>query len=216
MIRLMMGVCALALGTAAACGGGSDGNSAPPPPSNTAPVFTSPAAASVDENTSGLIYTAQTSDGQADAVTLSVIAGGDEDAFAINLTSGEISLDDPLDFETPVDGDGDNVYEINLRATDSSGASTTLNLQISVSNVDEPGKFERLATGLTFPVFVTSVPGTDLLAVVLKRGQIVTLDPETGEIGSVPLLDVRGQVFVPGERGLSRRISRPTEPSTSI
>lgn len=187
----------------AGCGGGGDGGgTTPPPPSNAAPDFTSEPAVSIEENTTGTIYTFTTSDPDGDAVTLSVVSGGDEAAFDIDTASGDVSLPAGLDFEDPADGDGDNVYEITVRATDPAGASTDFTLSVTVTDVAEAGSLRQIGSGFSQPLFVAAIPGSDLLAVVEKGGLIRTLDPQTGTVGSVPLLDVSAEVSTDSERGL--------------
>ena len=64
---------------------------------------------------------------------------GDSDAnfFTIDEKTGELSFKIPPDFETPVDLNGDNIYNITVRVTDSSFGSDYQSLKIKVT--DEPG-----------------------------------------------------------------------------
>ena len=107
---------------------------------NEAPIFTSAYAISIDENQSGVIYTAAASDIDAgDTITYSIIGGADQDLF--NLRADELSLTADLDYENPIDSDGDNTYELILRATDSGGLYADLNLSASIADVNEAPTF---------------------------------------------------------------------------
>lgn len=187
---------------AAGCGGGGGGSSTPPPTPNRAPVFTSAASVSVEEGVTGEVYTFEVNDPDGDAVTLSVISGADEANFDIDTATGTVSVPTALDFEDPADTDQDNDYQVSVRATDAVGAATGFTLSIRVTDVTESGTLTRIATGFAQPLFVAPVPGTSLLAVVEKSGLIRTLDPATGAIDGVPLLDVSAEVATDGERGL--------------
>jgi Ca2+-binding RTX toxin-like protein len=74
-----------------------------------------------------------------DSATFSLSGGADADQFTIDQTSGALSFETAPDFEAPADSDGDNVYELNVTATDTQGASTTAEVSVSVTNVSEGG-----------------------------------------------------------------------------
>ena len=65
------------------------------------------------------------------------IGDSDADFFTIDEKTGELSFKIPPDFETPVDLNGDNTYNITVRVTDSSFRSVSKSLEIKVT--DEPG-----------------------------------------------------------------------------
>ncbi|MBU1288215.1 MAG: PQQ-dependent sugar dehydrogenase [Alphaproteobacteria bacterium] len=189
----------------AACSGGSDGDASPAPapvPANRAPAFTSPATASVDENTTGSIYTFAVSDPDGDSLSVSVVPGGDEAAFDIDPASRTIRPAASLDFETPADADGDNVYDVTLEARDPGGLTARLNLAITVNDVVEGMMAARVGTGFTQPLYLAGLPGTTQVVVLEKGGRIRVLDPETGTIDPVDFLDVSGETSAAGEGGL--------------
>jgi serralysin len=131
---------------AAAGGGGGGGGSSPPPPTtpppdpNEAPSFTSGSSASVPENTSGAVYTATADDPDGDSLTFSIVGGADSGLFSINSSTGELTFNTPPDFENPGDEDGDNVYEVTIRASDGS-ASVDQTVSITVTDEDEAPEF---------------------------------------------------------------------------
>ena len=104
-----------------------------------APVFTSPATASVAESET-LAYTALATDADGDALTYS-LSGTDAALFTIDPATGVVSFNNPPDFEAPSDANGDNVYEIIVTASDNTGGTTDMNqaVTITVTDVNEGG-----------------------------------------------------------------------------
>lgn len=141
-------------------------------------------------------------DPDGNAITLSMLAGGDAGRFTFNPSTGVLSLAAGLDFEAPADANGDNTYVVTLEARDPAGAAATLALQISVQNVAEGMALRRVGAGFTQPLYVAPIPGTGLLVVLQKGGRIRVLDPETGTISGTDFLDVSTEVATDSERGL--------------
>ena len=106
---------------------------------NEAPTITSPATTSVNENTTGSVYTIAASDVDADDTHTYSIVGGADKALLI-LDGAELSFVTAPDYETPP-ASGDNTYEVDLRATDAAGLYAELSLSITVTNVDEQPSF---------------------------------------------------------------------------
>ena len=63
-------------------------------------------------------------------------SGEDADRFDIDERSGILSMP-PRDYESPEDADGDNVYRVNLRATDSDRQMADLRIAVHVLDLDE-------------------------------------------------------------------------------
>ncbi|MFD0739329.1 PQQ-dependent sugar dehydrogenase [Lysobacter koreensis] len=189
-----------------ACGGGGSrgrgGGPAVPPPANRAPVFTSPAAQSVPEDTSAVFYTATATDPDGNAVSFSLAGGADQGAFRIT-GAGALSFLVPPDFEAPNDANRDNAYQVQLAASDGS-ASATLLLTVTVTDVAGSGfRVRRVALGYQEPVFLTPVPdGSGRVFVIELPGRVQILTPSSGSTAAVPFLDLSGQLSIDGERGL--------------
>ena len=83
-------------------------------------------------------YTADDSDG--DTVTYT-LEGVDAGVLSIGRTTGQIAVAAgySLDFENPVDSNTDNVYIIEIVADDGHGLIVRMDLEITVTDVDEPG-----------------------------------------------------------------------------
>ncbi|MFN7057172.1 cadherin repeat domain-containing protein, partial [Hyphomonas sp.] len=121
-----------------ACGGSSGGGSpAPPPPAaNWPPVITSPASVTVNEQTTGPVYTLTATDPDGDPITLSLVPGGDAAVFSFAPATGVLSLPQPLDFNAPQDADGNNVYRVTFEARDGRGGVASLTVEITVLQVE--------------------------------------------------------------------------------
>ncbi len=92
------------------------------------------------ENSTTIVTDVDANDGDGGSsdtgITYSLVSDGDNDLFAIDSGTGELSFITAPDYETPEDGNTDNDYEITVTATDVHGA-TQLNITIEVTDVDE-------------------------------------------------------------------------------
>lgn len=102
---------------------------------NEAPVLTSPTAFSVQENTN-LVATITSIDQENQTRTYSITGGSDAARFSINSATGVLSFIAAPNFEAPSDVGANNVYNINIAASDGS-LSATQSLSITVTNVNE-------------------------------------------------------------------------------
>jgi len=123
----------------AACGGGGSSSVPPvvvtPPPSNSAPVFSSASSVSVEENALNEFYTVTATDADNDTLDFEMSGGADIDKFEFSSTDG-LSFENPPNFESPVDQNGDNVYEVEFTVTDGNGGSAVLMLSVTVTDVE--------------------------------------------------------------------------------
>jgi len=117
-------------------------------PSDNPPTITSNAFLTVAENTSGVLYMVSADK----PATFSLGNSNDEEFFNLNNTA--LSFIEAPDFEEPKDGDADNVYMVNLIATDGAGQIDSLLLTVTVVDVND-------STG-TAPLF-TSDPSVTVL-----------------------------------------------------
>jgi PGF-CTERM protein len=69
--------------------------------------------------------------------TLVSRAGADAADFSIDEATGTVTLDSEAEFEDPGDADGNNEYELRVRATDAAGNSNTQNLTVVITEVTE-------------------------------------------------------------------------------
>lgn len=191
----------------AACGGGGGGMgpgpTPTPAPGNGAPSFTSPATANVVENATAA-YQAAATDPNGDAITFSIAGGADAARFNITA-AGALSFAAPPSFETPADAGANNVYNVQLRASDGS-LSSTLDVAITVTDSREGIAVRRIGTGYSEPVFVTGVPGSSDIFVLEKGGAVYRVVPSTGVRTLVLTV---GSISTDGERGLLGMAPRP-------
>jgi hypothetical protein len=102
---------------------------------NEAVTVTSGAAASAAENSTGVMtVTAQDLDG--DALSFAISGGADAALFAVDPATGELRFLAAPDFEAPADSNGDNVYEVEVSASDGT-LSASRTVSVTVGNVDE-------------------------------------------------------------------------------
>ena len=64
------------------------------------------------------------------------LEGADKDHFSINQATGVVTMQ-AKDFETPIDTNTDNIYEIGITATDEDGNTATTNWTVNVTDVVE-------------------------------------------------------------------------------
>lgn len=185
----------------AACSGGGDGSPPPPPPPNGAPVFSSATAASAAENSAGVVYTAAATDPEGNAVTFSLGGGADQARFSIT-GAGALSFVAPPDFENPQDQNRDNVYEVTIRASDGTAAST-LNLRVTVTDVLDAFRLRRVVSGLNQPLFLLGRgDGSNRVFIVEKAGQVEILNLANGLLNTAPFIDLTTSIDPSGEQGL--------------
>ena len=130
--HLKFALTALIVTILAACGsGGSDLIS------YSAPTFSAGfIAISVQENTTGVIYTAQATDAEGDSITYSLFGGVDQAKFSIDASSGELRFIKAPDYEVPDDDGGDRIYEVRISASDSLDSSSMM-LTVTITDVAE-------------------------------------------------------------------------------
>ncbi|MCO6043652.1 cadherin domain-containing protein [Aeoliella sp. ICT_H6.2] len=100
---------------------------------NTDPVFSSPNAVAVAENSASVLtVTATDADYPPQLVNFSIVGGVDDGAFTIT-EQGELSFVAPPDYEAPTDADGDNIYEVAVEASDGDGGTATQDMLVTVT-----------------------------------------------------------------------------------
>ncbi|MCK6690476.1 MAG: hypothetical protein L6Q97_00065 [Thermoanaerobaculia bacterium] len=107
------------------------------------PAITSPPAVNFTENACSLLYDAQATDpneSEGNGLTFSLAGGADETRFAVNPVNGRLSwFNFSPDFENPADANADNIYEVNIRVTNSLNLTDEIMLAITVKDqVTEP------------------------------------------------------------------------------
>jgi hypothetical protein len=109
-------------------------------PVNDAPTIISnggAAAASINvaEHVTGItVVTGADVDLPVQALTYSISGGADQAQFTIDASTGALSFVAPPDFEAAADANGDNVYIVQVRVTDSQGGTAMQTIQVRVTD----------------------------------------------------------------------------------
>ncbi|MCE7996350.1 MAG: hypothetical protein HEP71_30505, partial [Roseivirga sp.] len=103
-----------------------------------APVFTSGTSALFEENKTGVVYTAVAEDKAIPIYSLGT--GKDEHLFSIDESTGELTFLSIPDFEDPDDANTDNIYEIEIIASDGA-LEASQDVNITVTNGNDPPEF---------------------------------------------------------------------------
>ena len=123
--------------TLTACSGGGGGSD---PVVNSAPAFAnSNVSIEVQENSTGVIYSASATDAEGNTINYSLSGGADQSQFSIGTSNGELQFKNSPDYENPSDNGGNNVYEVQISASDSL-ANSSMKLTVTISNVVEDGE----------------------------------------------------------------------------
>lgn len=185
------------LGAAAGGGGGGSSPAPAPTPNTNPPVFSSATSANVNENTSGSVYTATATDADGNTISFSISGGADSGAFSINSVTGALTFNTSPDFEAPTDSNGDNVYEVTIRASD--GVNTTdQTVTITVGDVDEAPAFtsataasvDENTAGTVYTAAATDPEGAALTySLSGADAALFSIDPVTGAISFIAAPD---------------------------
>jgi glucose/arabinose dehydrogenase len=183
------------------CGGDGD-TTKPPSPLDLPPVFTSATAQNVPENSAGVVYTATATPGNNGALTFSIAGGADAARFVIT-TAGALSFVAAPDFELPTDSDRNNIYLVRIAFADTR-FTLTADVAITVTDrTDGAFRVRRVGTGFAQPLGLIPLPDNSGRVLVAEQaGRIRILNPATGAIDPVPMLDIAATISSGGERGL--------------
>lgn len=130
---------------------------------DSAPVFTSGGAVSVQENIAGVVYTAAATDADGSTLTYS-LSGTDAARFNIDSATGAVTFKVAPDFEAPSDAGGNGIYDVIVSASD--GVATTAQaVAISVTNLNDVAP-AITAAGAVGAMFETSPSASGSIAFV--------------------------------------------------
>lgn len=110
------------------------------------PVFTTLDAFTITENdpTVAQIFA---QDDQQRPLTIVVTGGADGHLFLFNPETSELEFLQLPDFEEPLDAGRNNVYDLEVTATDAFGATTVQAIQVTVTDLADPGVTRRGGSG---------------------------------------------------------------------
>ena len=100
---------------------------------NDAPAVTSATTGTFVENATGAVYSATRADVDAGDTVTWTLSGPDAALFTIDPTTGVVSLNAAQSFSSPADANGDGIYDLTVRATDSGGQFDQRNVQLTLA-----------------------------------------------------------------------------------
>ncbi|MEQ9376454.1 MAG: MBG domain-containing protein [Imperialibacter sp.] len=122
-----------------------------------APVFTSVGSPSVKENETNVLVVTATDGNEGATITYSLSGGWDMALFTIDAITGELTFKSAPDFEQPTDANGDNVYVVQVTATD---GVNVINQIIEVFVTNENDSVPVVLAAQSFQVAETVASGT--------------------------------------------------------
>ncbi|WP_299660704.1 BspA family leucine-rich repeat surface protein [uncultured Psychromonas sp.] len=120
---------------------------------NDAPSITSVASVSVAENTVE-VTTVTSTDVDGDTVSYAITGGADASLFSIDIATDELTFKSAPDFETPTDVGADNIYNVQITATDSNNATDVQDLAVTVTNLNLEANDDAFTLSAGVPVTI--------------------------------------------------------------
>jgi len=135
-----------------------------------APVFSSGGTVNFAENATGTVYDAEAADADNLAPLTYSLSGIDAALFDIDAM-GIVTFKNAPDFENPTDADRDNVYDIEVTASD--GALTTnRNVAVTVTDIDDtPNRAPSFVRDSKIEIALTVASGVRILN-LLQDGSV--------------------------------------------
>ena len=153
--------------------------------------------------------------------------GGDASSFDIGSSSGQVTVNGSIDYETKAD------YNFTVRARDVNSRTDEVDIRITVSNVDEPPEImaaptliEKTETSVTFSYVTPTTTGPPITLYKVRhtnqrtgnsvveesadtQATIYNLDPDTFYIIEVTAVNAEGEGnYSPGLRDSNQRCIR--------
>jgi len=143
---------------------------------------------SIPENTT-FVTTVLASDVDMDPISYSISGGADGALFQIDPVTGVLSFIAAPDFETPLDMGADNIYDVQVMASDGMGGSATQSVHVTVLDVAEEGPPLVVVPidfveNSTAPVVDLDAAGTGLTFAIVggADASFFDIDPMTGVV----------------------------------
>ena len=114
-------------------------------PVNEAPTITGDAAPSIEEGGTLLVGTYRATDPENATIAWQPLDGDDMDEFEFNTANGRLEFKAAPDYEDATDSGRNNVYDVTLSGS-AGGHSTTFDVEVTVTNKEEPGMLALPAT----------------------------------------------------------------------
>ncbi|MEM9062531.1 MAG: Ig-like domain-containing protein, partial [Pseudomonadota bacterium] len=145
---------------------------------NFAPFLPEPVVFGVPEGTI-LAADLDAIDAENDPVTYSIAGGPDAGLFSVDSVTGELSFNDPPDFEAPADSDANNTYFVDITVADALG-SNTQRVEINVTN-DTSDDLDD-APNITAPVPLVPFQPVRQFLSTISQGVVTDVQAEDDDI----------------------------------
>ncbi|MCS6289106.1 MAG: cadherin domain-containing protein, partial [Nitrospira sp.] len=155
-------------------------------PVNDAPTIISDGGAAtasinVAEHVTGItVVTGADVDLPVQALTYSISGGADQAQFTIDASTGALSFVAPRDFEAAADANGDNVYVVQVRVTDSQGGTAMQTIQVRVTDGAE-------AIGPLLPPSLIPMPSAQAGTSVQPHDEPLSFTTRQEPVNAVPM-----------------------------
>ena len=173
--------------------------------SNNGPRFASSSYSfSVSESAASgdSVSTVSATDADGEAVSYSLIGGNGDGKFAINSSSGRVTVAAALDYESTPS------YSLTVQASDKKGGTATATVKISVTNVNEAPKFK--SAEYNFRIAKDATSGATV-------GTVSATDPDAGDSVSYSILSGnKAGKFVVGPTSGTITVDQPLDSGQSI
>ncbi len=163
---------------------------------NSNPVITSEgggitANVNVAENTDSVTILTAT-DADLDTLTWSITGGADSGLFTINSGTQELRFITLPDYETPIDADGNNVYEVEVTVNDGNGGTDIQTLNVTVTDSNDDPIVDATNSDLDYLI------GSGAIAI---DSAVILSDPDSIQLSSITIrIDLN---YIEGEDILS-------------
>ncbi len=121
---------------------------------------------SVVENATGVVLTVSAGDADGDALTFAIAGGADAALFTVDASTGALNFIAPPDFDAPADANSDNIYQVDISASDGTFTSTdTATIVVTDINDETPvftsGVTQAVDENLTATGYVAAAADAD-------------------------------------------------------
>lgn len=165
-----------------------------------APVFSENGySVSLAENSSAAISVSAI-DPEGSGVTYALNGGPDSALFAVDPATGAVSFVTPPDFEAPTDAGGDNVYQVVISSTDTTGNQNSELVSITITNSNDNAPVFTSGTSVsasendTSVIYTATTADADGGPISYSLGtsgdsNAFTIDSTTGEVSLISGVD---------------------------
>ncbi len=91
----------------------------------------------VNENHTGTVIDASSTDADANDIEIYSITGTDSEFFTIDSSTGILTFNTSPDYENPIDHGENNIYNLTIIVTDGAGHTDSQNISVSVININD-------------------------------------------------------------------------------